>query len=188
MAFGMGGEEVTITHKGGLKSASMPYQARMGNINSPDTPTVVVPPPLPADPLPSGDGTCDKELKDAVNGFKPEVNLPSFKCGTWYDMSNHSSGKNIVMFKNGCAPTLKTIFTVTMKKTDWAEAKTMMYADGDKYTPLDKDSCKDSADSADYMECAIQLRKIGGVAQDSAGFLIPKYHGSFGISADIQYE
>ena len=122
VAYGMGGQELQLTHKGGLQSVDLPYQPRMGNINSPDTPTVVVPPPLPADPKPTGDGTCDEELKKAVNDYTPPTTIPWLKCGLWYDLKTHSSGKTMVVFKNGCSPTLKTTFTVTMKKTDWAEA------------------------------------------------------------------
>ena len=122
VAYGMGGQELQLTHKGGLQSVDLPYQPRMGNINSPDTPTVVVPPPLPADPKPTGDGTCDEELKKAVNDYTPPTTIPWLKCGLWYDLKTHSSGKTMVVFKNGCSPTLKTTFTVTMKKTDWDEA------------------------------------------------------------------
>ena len=111
----------------------------MGDINSPDTPTVVQPPPPPSEPKPTGNGDCDPELKAAVESFVPDVNIQQFNCGTWFDVSNHSSGRKIVAFKNGCAEAgVATTWTVTMKKSDWAEAKNMLFEDGKKYTPLDQ--------------------------------------------------
>lgn len=71
MAFGLGGKEVQLKHKKGLASVDLPYQERMGEINSPETPTVVVPPPPPKDPENTTDGTCDEELKSAVNDYVP---------------------------------------------------------------------------------------------------------------------
>ena len=95
----------------------------MGDINSPDTPTVVQPPPPPPEPKPTGNGDCDPELKAAVESFVPDVNIQQFNCGTWFDVSNHSSGRKIVAFKNGCAEAgVATTWTVTMKKSDWAAA------------------------------------------------------------------
>ena len=153
VAFG-DGEKVQLWHKGGHQSDAMPHQGRKGDINSPDTPTVVQPPPPPPEPKPSGNGNCDAELKDAVNGFVPDVNIPQRDCGTWFKQSNHSSGRTIVAFKNGCAEKgLSTKWTVTMKKTDWAEAKTMLFEDGKQFTPLDLESCVDV--DAEYMNCDI---------------------------------
>ena len=71
MAFGLGGKEVQLTHTKGLASVNLPYQERTGLINSPETPIVVVPPPLPKDPENTTDGTCDEELKNAVNDYVP---------------------------------------------------------------------------------------------------------------------
>ena len=47
----------------------------------------------------------------------------------------------MVVFKNGCTPTFKASFSVTMKNEDWAYAKTTLFADGEKFTPLEEDSC-----------------------------------------------
>ena len=63
-------------------------------------------------------------------------------------MTNHSGGNRIVAFKNGCAPDLKATFTITLKNSDWVEAKKTLYADSEKekFTPLDEGSCKDAPD------------------------------------------
>ena len=90
----------------------------------------VVPPPLPKEPEPSGDGTCDQELMDAVNNYEPFINIPYLNCGTWYTQQFHSSGKIMLLFKNGCTPTFKAVISVTMKNSDWDMAKTTLYADG----------------------------------------------------------
>ena len=122
VAFG-DGHDVQLWNKNGRPSDAMPHQARKGDINSPDTPTVVQPPPPRPEPKASGNGDCDAELKEAVNSFEPDVNVGQFNCGTWFKTSNHSSGRTIVAFKNGCAKEgLSTTWTATMKKTDWDEA------------------------------------------------------------------
>ena len=180
VAFGLDGEEIELTHDQGLDSAALAYQERMGDINSPETPVVVEPPPLPKEPEPTGDGTCDQELKDAVNNYEPFINIPYLNCGTWYTQQFHSSGKIMLLFKNGCTPTFKAVISVTMKNSDWEVAKTTLYADGVKFSPLLRDSCT-SVDT-ENTRCDIKLATLNGVEQDSAGFLIPAGHGDLGFA------
>jgi hypothetical protein len=119
-----------------------------------------------------------------VNGFEPSVNISQLNCGTWYESKNHSSGRTMVAFKNACSKqNVKTIWTVTMKKTDWDEARKMSFEDGDKYTPILDSSCKDAG--GEYQSCDIELRKLSGKVQDRAGFLIPATHGNLSFNAAI---
>ena len=73
-----------------------------------------------------------------------------------------------------------------MKKTDWDEARDKLYEDGDYYTPLDISSCVDV--DAEYMNCDIQLKTLGGKKQDRGGFIIPATHGNLSFNAAIAYE
>ena len=106
--------------------------------------------------------------------------MPPLNCGMWYELQKHSDGRSMVVIKNSCIPTFAAGFSVTMKNEDWAYAKTQLFADGDKFTPLEEDSCKDVGSGE--MKCDIKLKTLKGIEQDRAGFLLPETHGDIGYA------
>ena len=91
----------------------------------------------------------------------------------------------MIAFKNGCASkNVKTDWTITMKKTDWDEARKLSFQDGDKFTPILDSSCVDAAEDG-YQSCTIELRKLSGKVQDRAGFLLPLTHGNLRFNAAL---